>query len=101
MASEDDEAVFVSSSAYANLNVEQRNSKINSEILVYPNPTTAILYLKNVADQATYQVYDVLGRNLMEGQVHSQQIDISQLKSGTYFLNILEVARTPIHFVKQ
>ncbi|MEN0048670.1 MAG: T9SS type A sorting domain-containing protein [Bacteroidota bacterium] len=101
LASEDDEAVFVSSRDDANINIEQRGSNINSEIMVYPNPTTAILNLKNIADQTTYQVYDVLGRNLMQGQINSQQIDVRQLESGTYFLNILEGDRTPIRFVKQ
>ncbi|MEM9888375.1 MAG: T9SS type A sorting domain-containing protein [Bacteroidota bacterium] len=101
VASEDDEAVFVSSDGNANANLEQRSSTISPEILLYPNPTTTILQIKNIADSTFYQIHDVLGKRLMEGQINDQQLDLSALPKGTYFLSIGTKARKVVRFVKQ
>ncbi|MEM9847643.1 MAG: T9SS type A sorting domain-containing protein, partial [Bacteroidota bacterium] len=95
------EATEQDSNCNGNANLEQRSSTISPEILIYPNPTTAILQIKNVADRTFYQIHDVLGKRLMEGQINDQQLDLSALPSGTYFLSIGTKARQVVRFVKQ
>lgn len=48
---------------------------------VYPNPTSGFLYLSESSD---YIVTDLVGVNLLSGT--SKEIDLSGLKSGTYFV---------------
>ena len=67
------------------LNVEDYGSKLNIE--VYPNPTNDILNISS-ADFTEAQVYDVAGRLIKNATVINQQINISDLSSGSYILQL-------------
>ena len=62
---------------------------LKQEFSIYPNPTTSILNINTEATIATVDVYSVLGKKvltLMEGELNN--IDISKLVSGVYFIKI-------------
>ena len=64
-------------------------------ILVYPNPTQDILYIKGIESQPL-RVYDLQGRVLQEE--HGNQLTVSNLSSGTY---LLQIGTQVVRFIKQ
>jgi hypothetical protein len=59
-------------------------------INIYPNPSTGMIYVKgSELTRANIQVIDMMGRIMYE-ENHSltDQIDLSDLKKGTYLLRI-------------
>ncbi len=58
-------------------------------ISLYPNPASTVLNLKN-AENATIQVYDILGKMILSQENISmdEQINVANLQTGTYFLKI-------------
>ncbi|TGV03613.1 T9SS type A sorting domain-containing protein [Flavivirga rizhaonensis] len=54
--------------------------------LVYPNPVQNILTIKNVSDLKSINLYNNLGQLII--QTKSQNIDVSSLSKGLYFLQI-------------
>jgi sRNA-binding protein len=65
------------------------NNKNNTSIAVYPNPTDGKLTLKlsnGESYQGGYQILDMTGRILMEGQSMKIQIDASKLPTGQYII---------------
>ena len=80
---------FSASSSTSVENVESQT------IVVYPNPTQDILYIKGIESQPL-RVYDLQGRVLQVG--NGNQLTVSNLSSGTYLLQIgIQVVR----FIKQ
>ena len=70
--------------------------------VVYPNPANNILFVEtrliaSLPDQ-TYRITNLIGQNLLTGNIsaETQQIDISTLPSGMYFINVGE---TTLKFV--
>jgi len=68
-------------------------SLIENSITVYPNPANDKLYLSSnmfsTADKVTYQIMDVFGKAVLEGNyVGSDYIDVSSLSSGIYFIRV-------------
>ena len=61
----------------------------SSGVFVYPNPTDGKLTLKlSNGDnyQGAYQIFDMTGRLLMEGELQKTQIDATKLSSGQYVI---------------
>ncbi len=63
-----------------------------SLIMVYPNPTTNVVYLvnnnKSSTKHASYEVFDLYGTLVMSGKNNTDMIDLSQLTEGSYFLRL-------------
>lgn len=68
--------------------------KLN-KIKIYPNPTSDYLQidLGSAEQKRSVQVFDNLGRKLLDQNINNQEnafsIDVSSLKEGIYYLNIL------------
>ncbi len=67
--------------------------ELNDDIMVYPNPTHGILFVETrfIASQTnTYRITNTMGQTLMIGQItgETQQIDVSTLPQGMYFIAI-------------
>ena len=62
------------------------NSGIN--INLFPNPTSSILNVTSVSDKATFVVYNLLGQTIMNGKIANGSIDVSNIHSGNYILEI-------------
>ena len=57
----------------------------NSSIVIYPNPTLDILYVKGIESQ-TLRVYDMQGRVVQS--TNATAISVEHLATGTYLLQI-------------
>ena len=58
--------------------------EINGELLIYPNPVNDIL---NITQEIDIKLYDMVG-NLVISKENITQIDMTNLPSGIYNLNI-------------
>lgn len=71
----------------------------HDEISIFPNPTTGIIEIQGKnSDEGTIRLTDNLGRLLIIKQKlsDSEQIDISDMPNGMYFMEILTDARSII-----
>ena len=71
---------------------------------VYPNPTDGILFVQTLratsVPNQTYRITNLMGQTLLKGRIsaETQQIDISKLTKGMYFISVGE---TTLKFVKR
>jgi len=58
--------------------------------LVYPNPTSGLLYIDGaIADIQCLKIIDLVGNLVMNPTLQDNQLDVSNLTSGAYFLEII------------
>jgi hypothetical protein len=71
-------------------------TKSTGKLAVYPNPVTNILTIETEL-VGNLQIFNLLGQQVLTGKT-AQQLDVSALPKGTYFLKIGE---EQAKFVKQ
>ena len=71
----------------------------NNEIELFPNPVSSRLYLKNLPENSTIMVYDMLGKKMFSIENNSS-VDVSNLKNGVYFLEVNKV-KSIYKFIKR
>ena len=64
------------------------NDISNSEINIYPNPATDILYFDNLKSNTKILIYDNLGRLVSEKVLINNSINVSNLPNGFYTILI-------------
>jgi len=64
------------------------NNPIEESFIIYPNPTTKWLYIKNLSTDIPYKIYDVSGKILLQSLTNKFKISLEDLKNGVYFLKI-------------
>ena len=73
-------------------------SEIAPDIAVYPNPASdhVTILFENLETAAEYQLFDLFGRNLMNGKIVEEEtsINISSLANGIYLLKVVEGNKT-------
>lgn len=70
-------------------NISVKESSLQAEVEIFPNPTSRYIYLK-VDEPGTFKIYDVLGQViLMEEIEHTGQVELTlpELSSGIYIWN--------------
>lgn len=62
--------------------------QLREKMAVYPNPTTDLINIRGLVDQSKYAIYDVSGKQVMNGllELDKAEIDVRQLKTGSYIL---------------
>ena len=57
-------------------------------IVIYPNPASDVLYINHGISE--YKIINILGETLVSGEIifDNQQVDISNLSNGVYFIKI-------------
>lgn len=64
--------------------VEQNNSRF----IVYPNPANEVLNVMHQQGEMFYQLITIDGKVIKSGSIENQQINISDLQSGIYLLQL-------------
>lgn len=76
-----------------------------AELSLYPNPSTGPIQLSGASDLtgSEFIISDLTGRIILSGSIADSRthIDISQLVSGLYFLNVPGSNQSPIKLIKQ
>lgn len=62
------------------------NHKITYSI--YPNPTTDLLYISTEEILEKYQIFDIKGKEVLQGKFETNRINVTQLQNGVYILKI-------------
>lgn len=57
---------------------------------VYPNPTTGIITIQGIKENADYSIYNVIGKLIKSGTTTNNQIDVGELAIGMYVLAVTE-----------
>jgi hypothetical protein len=63
-----------------------------SVLMIYPNPTNGLVYVKTNTKDCIFEVNDITGRKVMSQKLNEVEtkIDVSTLNSGTYFYKITQ-----------
>jgi hypothetical protein len=77
----------------------------SERIKIYPNPISSnIINIKtsNLGENITYEIANVLGQNILKGNLINEQINVGDLSSGTYVIVLKNKTQKTIKkFVKQ
>ncbi|MDQ0783306.1 GEVED domain-containing protein [Chryseobacterium sp. W4I1] len=65
-----------------------------TDILIYPNPVSSVLYVKNISKKAKYKIYNSAGQIIGEGILLNNQINVSKLINGVYVIDIDDNGKT-------
>lgn len=62
----------------------------NQTVKIYPNPTSGLFTVENIASQSTLEVYNLIGQKLkvLKGNTGNISVDIHDFPDGTYYLRI-------------
>lgn len=63
------------------------NDALQSEIVVYPNPTENVLFIKGIKGSTEVLIYSILGKKVRSVQ-NTNSIDVRTLPTGFYMINI-------------
>lgn len=64
-------------------------TKLEENPVIYPNPVTDFIYIKNLKNTANYKIFDVSGRLVKEGKIIDEKVDVSFLPKGNYILQLI------------
>jgi len=70
------------------------NALNQTEILIYPNPVSTVLNVKNISKKANYKIYSAAGQVVSSGLILNNKIDVSKLINGVYVIDIEDVQGT-------
>jgi hypothetical protein len=90
----------IPSSTYFTENCEATgidNTPIDNTLMAYPNPTTGTIYL---SEPGNISLSDLSGKLLLE-QKNTNQLDISALPAGMYFLHFVENNNQIVKVIKE
>jgi len=76
---------------------------INTDsIHIYPNPVIDLLHISSITKTASVSIVDIIGKTIYKKQLVGDVIDVSNLKSGIYFLLIsTETGRHTFKLIKK
>jgi hypothetical protein len=80
---------------YSNLVSVNCNLQGEHSLIIYPNPTTGILYLLSNADEYSIEVLNNLGKIILTAQ-SSKRLDLSNISVGTYFIRAIFQYNIPV-----
>lgn len=88
---------------YGNLPTGISNMIAENRISVFPNPFTDRLHWPSGKNLMSYTVSDITGKTCSGGRITGDQLDLSFLKSGIYFLSFSDAAgnRSTEKIIKQ
>jgi len=65
------------------------NSLLNQDdILIYPNPVSTVLNVKNISKRANYKIYSSAGQLITSGIILNNKVDVHMLINGMYVIDI-------------
>ncbi|UMQ44153.1 fibronectin type III domain-containing protein [Chryseobacterium sp. Y16C] len=65
------------------------NSLLNQDdILIYPNPVSTVLNVKNISKRANYKIYSSAGQLITSGIILNNKVDVHTLINGVYMIDI-------------
>ena len=75
------------------------DEKAGEEIAMYPNPTTDNITISGLSGDYELRIFDMSGRMVTSVQ-NQHQVDVSDLESGLYLVDVRDALGTPIYSSK-
>jgi hypothetical protein len=79
---------FIALFSSVSFSQEEKIENVFQEILIFPNPTSEILFLRNGEKVDSYSIMNMQGQKVQEGMHHAQVISLIDLPIGIYFLEL-------------
>lgn len=73
--------------------------EVTNKVCVYPNPSSDYIRIENMPHIAKYEIFDILGRKLLSGENQNDDIYITDLEDGVYYIMIND--KKSYKFIKQ
>lgn len=70
------------------------NNSDKNRFQIYPNPVKDKIFIKNIKDINTAKIYDASGKLLTGYKINSDNIEVSNLQKGAYYLEIVNASKT-------
>lgn len=82
-------------------NVEAVIFERRNEVRIFPNPTSGELNISGI-NHGIYRIYNTVGSAIKNGSIIESSLDISELTSGVYFIEIIDTKqeKTILKFIK-
>ena len=64
------------------------DNSFSTELSIYPNPTNNTLFINNLPENSKIKVFDIFGKEVLNQENINNQIDVSGLQIGIYFMKI-------------
>ncbi len=75
-------------------------STLEENLTVYPNPTSAKVFVQKSLNECPYEITSITGTIVKKGKIQTNQIDLSKLETGVYFIKIVETPSGRINVAK-
>jgi hypothetical protein len=72
------------------------NLKSNTVLNIYPNPANTVIKADGMVEFSTYIIYDQIMRVVKQGRIENNEIQVSDLANGVYFINLSNKEETVI-----
>ncbi|MDG1912966.1 MAG: T9SS type A sorting domain-containing protein [Crocinitomix sp.] len=79
--------------------LEIEDEELQEEITMYPNPTSDALTISGLTGDYEVRIFDMSGRVVTSVQ-NQHQVNVSDLESGFYIVDVRDLAGTPIYSSK-
>ncbi|WP_210150455.1 M43 family zinc metalloprotease [Chryseobacterium scophthalmum] len=75
---------------------------IKETFAIYPNPTTDVLNITKVSNNAKFEIHNAVGQIVKAGEIKNNQVRVSELVRGTYIITVSDkgVSET-LKFIKK
>ena len=64
----------------------------STDVFLYPNPTQEELNVRSTtldfSTTVTYEIYNLVGKRILNGTLNNQKVDVRTLSAGVYFMNL-------------
>ena len=64
----------------------------STDVFLYPNPTQEELNVRSItldfSSTVTYEIYNLVGKRILNGTLNNQKVDVRTLSAGVYFMNL-------------
>ena len=87
--SKDANSTYVTSQAECN-NLNNEQFVVNKELTMYPNPAVDFVNFSNYEIIKNIKIYDISGNILLRKKLEFNQLNISELNRGIYFVSITD-----------
>jgi hypothetical protein len=73
------------------LSVDGNETKQGENLLIYPNPAVDVLKISDNSNYSHFKIFNILGREVISGNLNSSEIDIEKLNASPYFIIIYDL----------
>lgn len=87
--SKDANSTYVTTQAECN-NLNNKQFVVNKELTMYPNPAVDLVHFSNYETIKNIMIYDISGNILLRKMLELNQVNISELNQGIYFVSITD-----------